>query len=51
MFAYVVLLIVLLPVMFFSATIESFFSSDELTEMGIRLENPQATEAPFQSAC
>ncbi|HSL43486.1 MAG TPA: hypothetical protein VK897_08640 [Anaerolineales bacterium] len=49
MFAYAVLFILLLPVMFLSSTVESLFSTDELTEMGIRLENPQAAETPLEA--
>jgi len=44
MLAYILILILLLPVAFLSATLENLFSPDELTEMGIRLENPRASE-------
>ena len=44
MIAYALILIVLLPVAFLSLTVESLFSPDELTEMGIRLGNQQAEE-------
>ena len=45
MFAYAVILILVVPVAFLSSIIESLFSPDELTEMGIRLAN-QPTEEP-----
>lgn len=44
MFAYVLILILVLPVAFLSSALESFFSPDELTEMGIHLGNQQAEE-------
>jgi hypothetical protein len=44
MFAYALLLIVVLPVAFLSSTIESLFSPDELTEMGIHIRNSQPEE-------
>jgi hypothetical protein len=44
MFAYAVILILVVPVAFLSSTIESLFSPDELTEMGIRLGGQQAEE-------
>ena len=45
MFTYALILILLLPLTLLSSTIEGLFSSDELTEMGVRLGNPQAEEA------
>jgi hypothetical protein len=44
MFAYALILILVLPFAFLSSTVESLFSSDELTDMGIRLGNQQAEE-------
>jgi hypothetical protein len=44
MFAYTLILILVLPVAFLSSTVESLFSTDELNEMGIRLGNQQAKE-------
>jgi len=44
MFAYILILILLLPVAFLSSTLENLFSPDELTEMGIRLKNSRAGE-------
>jgi len=44
MLAYILVLILILPVAFLSSTLENLFSPDELTEMGIRLENPRASE-------
>jgi hypothetical protein len=41
MFAYAFLLILLLPVAFLSSTVEGLFSIEQLTEMGIRLEDEQ----------
>jgi hypothetical protein len=48
MFAYIMTLILLLPVMFLSAAVESYFSTEELTEMGIHLENIQPTDSPLK---
>lgn len=45
MFAYTLILILLLPLMFLSSTVETIFSFDELSEMGVRLENSAAIEA------
>jgi hypothetical protein len=42
MFVYALLLIVLLPIAFLSSSLEDLFSSEELTEMGIHLENAEA---------
>jgi len=39
MFAYALIFILLLPITFLIATLEDLFSPDELTEMGIQLEN------------
>lgn len=44
MFAYTIILILLLPLTFLASTVESIFSPDELHEMGIRLENPTVPE-------
>lgn len=44
MFAYALILVLVLPVTFFSSTVESLFSPDELTEMGIRIGSRQAEE-------
>jgi hypothetical protein len=44
MFAYAVILILVVPVAFLSSTIECLFSPDELTEMGIHLGGQQAEE-------
>jgi hypothetical protein len=44
MLAYVLLLILLVPLTFLSAALENLFSPDELTAMGIHLETPQAEE-------
>ena len=44
MFAYALILILVLPIAFLSSTIESLFSPDELTEMGIRIGSSQAEE-------
>ncbi len=44
MFACIILLILLLPLVFFTATIETFFSSKQLAEMGVCVdthEQPQ----------
>jgi len=41
MFACILILILIIPVSFLSVTIEGFFTSEELSEMGIRLENPR----------
>ena len=49
MFAYIVILILWLPVLFFTSTLESLFSTDELTEMGIRLEDPEPAESPLRA--
>jgi hypothetical protein len=38
----ILVLILLLPIAFLPLTLEHFFSADELTEMGIRLENSGA---------
>jgi hypothetical protein len=43
-FAYILMLILLLPITFVSGVIENLFSPDELTEMGIRLERPDVEE-------
>jgi len=43
--AYLLILLLLLPLTFLSSALEGLFSPAELTEMGIRLENPQAEEA------
>lgn len=40
MFAYLVLLILLLPLAVLASTVESLFSTHELLEMGICIENP-----------
>lgn len=40
MFAYLVLLIFLLPPAFLASTVESLFSTHELLEMGICIDNP-----------
>ena len=40
MFACALIFLLLLPITFLIATIEDLFSPDELTEMGIQLENP-----------
>lgn len=44
MFAYAFILMLVLPVAFLSSTVESLFSPDELTEMGIRIGNSQPEE-------
>jgi hypothetical protein len=44
MFAYALILIVVLPVAFLSSTVESLFSQDELTEMGVCLASQPAEE-------
>ena len=44
MFAYALILIVVLPVAFLSSTVESLFSPEELTDMGIRLGSQQAED-------
>jgi hypothetical protein len=44
MFAYALILILVLPVAFLSATVESLFSTEELTEMGIRIGNSASEE-------
>lgn len=44
MFTYALILILVLPVAFLSSTVESLFSPDELTEMGIRLGSSQPEE-------
>ena len=44
MFAYALILILLLPIAFLPLILEIFFSPDELTEMGIRLDTQQAGE-------
>jgi hypothetical protein len=44
MFAYVLILFLLLPLTFLLSTLESLFSPDELSEMGIWLENTTALE-------
>lgn len=44
MFAYILLFILLVPLTFLSSAVESFFSPEELNEMGIRLGNPQGSE-------
>jgi hypothetical protein len=46
MFAYALILIVVLPVAFLSSTVESLFSPDELTEMGIHLGSQPTEELP-----
>lgn len=43
MFIGIVILILLLPVTVLSLTIETSFSSNELQEMGVYLENPAMT--------
>jgi len=40
MFACVLIFMLLLPITFLIANLEDLFSPDELTEMGIQLENP-----------
>jgi hypothetical protein len=40
MFAYTLILILLLSLAFLSSMIENLFSVEELSEMGIRLGNP-----------
>lgn len=45
MFAYVLILMLLLPLAVLPWTLENFFSPDELTEMGIRLEHQRPEEA------
>jgi hypothetical protein len=42
MFACALILILLLPVAFLSTTIEILFSPEELSEMGVHLENSRA---------
>ena len=44
MFIYVLVLILLLPVTFLSSALESLFTPEELTEMGIRLRSSQPEE-------
>ncbi|HLO31775.1 MAG TPA: hypothetical protein VK249_21660 [Anaerolineales bacterium] len=44
MLAYIFLLILLIPLAFLPATLEGLFSPDELTKMGIRLEDSPAGE-------
>lgn len=39
MIALVFLLVVFIPVTFFSCTLENWFSNEELNAMGVRLEN------------
>ncbi len=42
MFACALVILLFSPVIFLTVTIETCFSSDELTEMGVRLENSHA---------
>jgi len=44
MFACILLIIFILPVSFVLVTVEGFFTSEELSEMGIRLEKPRKLE-------
>jgi hypothetical protein len=41
MLVYAVILILVVPVAFLTSTLDSLFSPDELTDMGIRLEGQQ----------
>lgn len=45
MFAYILILVPWLVLTFLSSTVESLFSSDELTEMGIYLEKPYTMDS------
>lgn len=45
MFAYALILILLLPITLVSSTLESLFSANELTEMGIRLKPGRAEDS------
>lgn len=45
MFAYILILVPWLVLTFLSSTVESLFSSEELTEMGICLENPYTMDS------
>lgn len=49
MIAYLTLLILLLPVIFLSSAMESLFSTDELTEMGIRLEDALPADSSLEA--
>lgn len=40
MFAFVIIFVLLLPAIFLTATLEDFYSPDELIEMGIQLGDP-----------
>jgi hypothetical protein len=44
MFACILFFILILPVSFVLVTVEGFFTSEELSEMGIRLEKPYVLE-------
>lgn len=44
MFAYALILILVLPVTFMTVTVENSFSAEELNEMGIQLENQSVLE-------
>ena len=45
MFAYILIFIVFLPVALLPIALYTFFSSSELNEMGIHLEDTQTTDA------
>jgi|GEM_PF-4689397 len=49
MFTLIIILLILLPVTFLPLAMDTFFSSSELNEMGICLENTEVTqpECPF----
>ena len=42
MFTHPLFLIILLSITLFSSTVEIFFSADEMNDMGIQLEHPEA---------
>jgi hypothetical protein len=44
MFACILILILFVPVSFLLVTLETLFTPEELTEMGIRLEKPYKLE-------
>lgn len=44
MFAYILVFVLILPISFLLVTIESFFTQEELSEMGIRIKRPHTLE-------
>lgn len=44
MFAYILIFVLVLPISFLLVTVEGFFTQEELSEMGIRIEKPRVLE-------